>query len=184
MKPKLVFFAAWSVDPKFKKLLLLSAKLFKSICDFVFLPGCFHTKLPFDLRPGISIREIFLSFNDTGSEIINGPEFEFNNSYRVTRCHSIDELINSSNKSYNIDEKLVISEEGSRVFNHVQTRLICMASFSPSVLMQFTCYPKIWMYDWPYTSGYQIQSFAGVQTNKLVEVTLSCFCVDTLYLLL
>ena len=53
-----------------------------------------------------------MSFNDTGSAIIktNGTEFEFNNSYGVTRRHSIDKLINSTNKSYNIDEKLVISE--------------------------------------------------------------------------
>ena len=81
--------------------------------------------------------KIFLSFNDLGSDIINSPKFEFNNSYRVTRCHSIAELMNSSNNSYNIDEKIVVSEEGSRVFNHVQTRQICMAYFSTSMLMQF-----------------------------------------------
>ena len=56
----------------------------------------------------------------TGSEIINGPEFEFNSSYRVTRRHSAGELINSSNTSNNIDEKLVISEEERRVVNHVK----------------------------------------------------------------
>ena len=54
-----------------------------------------------------------------GSEITKDPELKFINSYRVTRCHSIDEFINSSNKSYNIDEKRVISEEESRVFSHV-----------------------------------------------------------------
>ena len=69
---------------------------------------------------------------------MNGPEFEFNKSYRVTRRHSSDDLINSSNRSYNIDEKLVISEEGSRVFNHAQTRLICKGPFLSTVLMQFT----------------------------------------------
>ena len=77
-------------------------------------------------------------FNDGSSEILNGPEFEFNRVYTVIRCHSNDELTNSSNTSKNINEKLAISEEGSRVFYQIRTRLICMGSFLPSVLMLFT----------------------------------------------
>ena len=69
---------------------------------------------------------------------MKGPESEFNSSYIVRRCHSIDELVNPSNTNNNIDDKLVNIEEGSSVFSHVQTRLICRGSFLPTVLTQFT----------------------------------------------
>ena len=112
LKPKLGFFTAWPIHPFYQKLLLLSAEVFTSICDFVASFRMFLHKIALIFRPGtMSVWEMFLSFKDIGSEIIN------NNSYRVTRSHISDELIRSSNKSCNIDEKLVISEEGSRVFN-------------------------------------------------------------------
>ena len=125
------------IHPSRKVLLLLPAELFTSICDFVGYSKMFSHKTALILSKCL---KIFLSFNDLGSDIINSPKFEFNNSYRVTRCHSIDKLINSTKKKaiIRIDPKLVISEEGSRVFNRVQTRLICRASLSASVLMQFT----------------------------------------------
>ena len=67
------------------------------------------------LSPGkISVLEIFLSFNCSRLKVINGPEFKCYGGYSVTRCHSTDEMINSSNVSYNSDDKLVISKEVNR----------------------------------------------------------------------
>ena len=40
--------------------------------------------------------EISLSFHDTGSKIMNGPKFDFNSRYSVTRCYTTDYLIISS----------------------------------------------------------------------------------------
>ena len=63
------------------------------------------------LSPGkIIVLEIFLSFNCARLNIINGPELKCYGGYSVTRCHSTDEMINSSNTSYNSDDKLVISK--------------------------------------------------------------------------
>ena len=63
------------------------------------------------LSPGkISNLEIFLSFNCTRLEIINGPESKSYCGYSVSRCHSTDKTINSSNASYYSDDKLVTSK--------------------------------------------------------------------------
>ena len=43
---------------------------------------------------------------------MNGPELKCYGGYSVTRCHSTDEMINSSNASHNSDNTLVISKEG------------------------------------------------------------------------
>ena len=117
------------------------------------------------LSPGkICVLEIFLPFNCTGLEIINGPESKCYDGYSVTRCHSTDEMINSSNVSYNSDDKLVFSKEGNRAFSLVKTRLIRIGSFLPSVVMQITLYLNKWMCDWPHASGHQIKSSAGQMT--------------------
>ena len=88
------------------------------------------------LSPGkIRVLEIFLSFHGTRLKLINGPELKCYGDYSVARCHSTDEMINSSNASYNSDDKLVISREDNRACNLVKTRLIRIGSFLPSVLM-------------------------------------------------
>ena len=95
----------------------------------------------------IIVFEIFLSFNCTRLKIINDPEFKCYCGYSVARCHSTDEMINSSNASYNSDDKLVISKSGYRVFDLVKIRLTRTSSFLPSVLMQITLYLNKWMCD-------------------------------------
>ena len=92
-----------------------------------------------------SVLEIFLSFNCGRLKIRNGPESKCYGGYSVTRCHSTDEMINSSNASYNTDDKPVISKDGNRAFNLVKTGLTHVGSFLQSVLMQVTLYLNKWV---------------------------------------
>ena len=63
-------------------------------------------------------------FNGPKLKVLNVPGFKCDSGYSVTRRHSTDEMINSSNASYNSDNELVISKEGNRAFNLVKTGLI------------------------------------------------------------
>ena len=67
---------------------------------------------------------------------MNSYKLKFNSSFSAPSFHSIKELVNSSNMSYNSEEKFVISKQEKGMFHHVKARPIFMGFILPSISQQ------------------------------------------------
>ena len=81
----------WSILLETVTVISWALHVYVRLCMFSWM---FSHRTALILRPWkMSVWEIFLSFNDRGSDIMDGPEFELNSSFTVTRCPGTDLVV-------------------------------------------------------------------------------------------